>query len=90
MVSTLEDLLWHLPVPIPMHWVKDVQLAKTNAALKTIKHMLIELGELGCYIGLWLLMTRSEKWLLKDSFWMQYDELMNPCPYNFKKYMNQT
>ena len=74
----------------PMHWVEDVLLAETNSALRAIKCTPIELGEFECYIGLWLLMACTGKGFSKDAFWKPYDELTNPCPYNFNKYMSQT
>ena len=48
-------------------------------------------GEFLLYIGLWLLMATCGRGFSPKDFWITkvFDERVNPCPFNFRKYMSK-
>jgi len=77
---------------LPFAWLETVLLVRTSAELERDNLPPLTLGELMRFIGMRLLMSMLQVWLM-DEYW-HYDPVPRPqeegpCPYNFKEYMSK-
>ena len=74
----------------PWIWFESIFVVQTSAALEASKCAPTNVGEMLCYLGIWLLMATVSGYR-RDDFWgpdLPHDMKANHVPYNFGIYMS--